>query len=81
MTFHFMKNSTEAGSIHVERSAHLPLGAAMKRSAQRVKAENGNSFESLHVTTQTFLGVFRVTVTAHARRLQEAKESMVCFGR
>ena len=75
----FMAGRIEKSSFGIDRQK--TLGQALKRLARRVKAENGNSFEILHVTTQTFLGVFRVSVTAHARRLQEAKESMVCFGR
>lgn len=128
-----MNPHTEAGSIHVERSARMPaffefgddplladwpvlrnlraaleaetakagwvsffmagkientcfgihrqktLGAAMRRLASRVKSGNGNSFEITHVTTQHFLGVFRVTVAAHARRLQEVKEGVICL--
>lgn len=134
-----MKNSMQAGSIHVERSARLPaflqfgvdpiggelmlkgwsvlrnvrstldaeiqkagwisffmagkiertsfgvdrqktLSAALGRLAKYVKSENCNSFEIIDVTSKKFLGVVRVTVAAHARRLQELKESMVCFG-
>jgi hypothetical protein len=124
----------EAGSIHIERSAHLPafiqfggdpllkgwsvvgnlrstleaetaeagwtsffmagaieraafgfsrqkaLAAVLNRLAGRVKAGNCNSFEIMHVTTRQFLGVFRVTVAAHARRLQELTEGPVCLG-
>ncbi|HTA47439.1 MAG TPA: hypothetical protein VK789_33585 [Bryobacteraceae bacterium] len=134
MTVQFTKNSTDAGSIHVERSEVLPaflqfdgdpflkgwsvlrnvrstleaetakagwisffmagkiekssfgfnrqktLGAAMRRLATRVKSENCNSFEIMHVTSRKFLGVLRVTVAAHARHLQEARGSSVCFG-
>ena len=133
MSVYFMNSPTEAGGIHVERSARLPafldfgedhlvtgwpvlrnlratleaetakagwvsffmagkiektcfgihrqktLGAAMRRLAGRVKSGNCNSFEIMHVTTHKFLGVFRVAVAAHARCLQEVKESMVCL--
>ena len=129
-----MTSGLEAGSIHIERSAHLPgflqfggdpllkgwsvvrnlrstleaetaeagwisffrggtieraafgfsrqkaLRAVLKRLAGCVKAGNCNSFEIMHVNTKEFLGVFRVTVAAHARRLQEVTESPVCFG-
>jgi hypothetical protein len=129
-----MTTGLEPGSIHVERSAHLPkflqfggdpllqgwsvvrnlrstleaetaaagwisffmagaieraafgfsrqkaLGAVLKRLAGRVKAGHCNSFEIMHVTTKEFLGVFRVTVAAHARYLQQVGESQVCFG-
>lgn len=53
------------------------LGAAMRRLARRVKFENCNSFEVIHVTSKDFLAVFRVTVSAHARHLQEGS---VLFG-
>jgi hypothetical protein len=133
-----MTSGLEAGSIHVERGAHLPkflqfggdpllkgwsvvrnlrstldaetaeagwisffragaieraafgftrqkaLGAVLKRLAGCVKAGNCNSFEIMAVTTKEFLGVFRVTVAAHARCLQavmEVRESPVCFER
>jgi hypothetical protein len=134
MNMDFEKNSTEAGSIHVESSPRLPaffefggdsllkgwsvlrnvrstldaetakagwisffmagsieqtsfgvdrqktLGAALRRLARQVKSEKCNCFEILQVTGKEFLGVIRITVTAHARQLQEAKESLVCFG-
>jgi hypothetical protein len=134
MTVQFTRNSTEEGSIHVERSAQLPaflqfdgdpflkgwsvlrnlrstlevetakagwtcffmagkieessfgfnrrktLASAMRRLATRVKSDNCNSFEIMHVTSKRFLGIFRVTVAAHARHLQEATGSPVCFG-
>lgn len=47
------------------------LGAALTRLARRVKSANCNSFEIMHVTTKHFLGVFRVSVAAHARHLQK----------
>jgi hypothetical protein len=53
-------------------------GAALRRLARHVKSENCNSFEIVHVTSKQFLGVFQVTVEAHARHLQEG---LVCFGR
>lgn len=57
------------------------LAAAMMRLAGKVKSGNCNSFEILHVTSQHFMGIFRVTVAAHARRLQAVGESPVCLGR
>jgi len=53
------------------------LGAALRRLAKRVKSGNCNSFEIIDVTSKQFLGVFRVSVAAHARHLQEG---LVCFG-
>jgi hypothetical protein len=47
------------------------LGAALTRLAKRVKSGNCNSFEIMHVTTKHFLGVFRVSVAAHARHFQK----------
>ncbi len=74
----FMAGKIEKTSFGINRQK--TLGAAMRRLARLVKSGNCNSFEILHVTTQNFLGVFRITVAAHARRLQEIKEGMVCFG-
>jgi len=36
------------------------------------------SFEIMQVTSKQFLGVFRVSVAAHARHLQQG---LVCFGK
>jgi hypothetical protein len=74
----FMAGRIERTSFGVDRQR--TLGAALGRLAKYVKSENCNSFEILHVTSKQFLGVFRVTVAAHARRLQEVNENMVCFG-
>jgi hypothetical protein len=74
----FMAGIIKKTSFGVDRQK--TLGAALGRLARQVKSQNCNSFEIMHVTTQKFLGVLRVTVTAHARQLQEVRESMVCFG-
>ena len=50
-------------------------GAALRRLARYVKSVNCNSFEIMQVTSKQFLGVFRVSVAAHARRFQEVKEN------
>ena len=73
----FMAGSIEKTSFGVDRQK--TLGAALRRLAKHVKSQNCNSFEILHVTSKHFLGMSRVTVTAHARRLQEVKESLVCL--
>jgi len=54
------------------------LGAAMRQVARPVKSGDCNSFEIMRVTSKRVLGVFRVTVAAHARQLQEG---LVCLGR
>jgi hypothetical protein len=53
------------------------LTAALGQLAKRVKSGNCNSFEITQVTSKRFLGVFRVTVSAHARQFQKG---LVCFG-
>lgn len=68
-TSFFMAGKIEKTSFGFNR--RKTLGAAMKRLATRVKSENCNSFEILEVTSKHFLGIFRITVSAHARRLQE----------
>jgi hypothetical protein len=75
----FMAGIIEKTSFGIDRQK--TLGAALGRLARLVKSEHCNSFEIMHVTSQHFLGVFRVTVAAHARNLQEVKESLVCFGK
>lgn len=74
----FMAGSIEKTSFGVNRQK--TLAAALTRLAKQVKSDNCNSFEILQVTGKQFLGVFRITVAAHARQLQEARESLVCFG-
>ena len=74
-TSFFMAGKIEKTSFGFNR--RKTVGAAMKRLARQVKSENCNSFEILHVTRKHFMGVFRVTVSAHARRLQEGS---ACFG-
>lgn len=74
----FMAGIIEKTSFGIDRQK--TLAAAMRQLAGFVKSEHCNSFEIMHVTSQHFLGVFRVTVAAHARHLQKLKESLVCFG-
>lgn len=68
-TSFFMAGKIEKTSFGFNR--RKTLAAAVKRLARQVKSENCNCFELLRVTRKHFLGVFRVTVSAHARRLQE----------
>ncbi len=71
----FMAGKIEKAAFGFDR--RKTLGAALKQLAKQVKSGNCNSFEILHVTSQQFSGVFRVTVTAHARHFQKG---LVCFG-
>lgn len=74
----FMAGSIEKSSFGVDRQKTLV--AALRRLARQVKSDNCNSFEITQVTGKQFLGIFRITVTAHARQVREAKEGLVCFG-
>ena len=71
----FMAGKIEKAAFGFDR--RRTLGAALRQLAKQVKSGNCNSFEILHVTSKQFLGVFRVTVTAHARHFQK---DLVCFG-
>jgi hypothetical protein len=73
--FFFMAGKIE--KVAFGFNSRKTLGAALRRLAGRVKSQHCNSFEITRVTSQKFLGVFRITVSAHARRLQEGS---VCFG-
>jgi hypothetical protein len=75
---YFMAGAIEKAAFGFNRQS--ARGAALKRLAKQVKSANCNSFEILHITSRQFLGVFRVTVAAHARHLQQVHESLVCFG-
>ena len=77
-TFFFMAGKIEGTGFGVDREK--TLRAALGRVAAHAKSKHCNSFEIIHVTSKRFLGIFRVTVAAHARHLQEVKESLVCFG-
>jgi len=67
----FLAGKIERTSFGVDRQK--TLSAALGRMARYVKSENCNGFEIMQVTTRRFLGIVRVTVAAHARRLQEVK--------
>ncbi len=71
----FMAGKIEKAAFGFNR--RKTLGTALTRVARRVKSENCNSFEIMHVTSKQCFGVFRVSVAAHARRFQEGS---VCFG-
>ena len=77
-TFFFMAGRIEGTGFGVDREK--TDRAALGRVAGHARSEHCNSFEIIHVTSKRFLGIFRVTVAAHARHLQELKESLVCFG-
>jgi len=72
----FMAGKIEKAAFGFNRQR--TLGAALGRMARQVTSGNCNSFEIIHVTTKHFLGVFRVSVAAHARHFQKGPGS---FGR
>jgi len=72
----FMAGKVEKVALGLDREK--TLGVALNRLAKSIRSGNCNSFEIMHVKTRHFLGVFRVTVAAHARHLQQGS---VCFGK
>jgi len=75
-TSFFMAGKVEKAALGFNREE--ALGAAFSRLAKYVRSEHCNSFEIAHVKTEQFLGIFRVTVAAHARHLQEG---VACLGK
>jgi hypothetical protein len=71
--FHAGKIETGAFGFDSQRA----LDADLNRMARSVKSQKCNSFEIMDVTTRQFPGIFRVSVSAHARHFQEGA---VCFG-
>jgi hypothetical protein len=71
----FMAGRIEGAAFGFNR--RNALGAAVRHLAKSVKSAGCNSFEVLQVSSRQFLGVYRVTVAAHARHLQKG---LVCFG-
>jgi hypothetical protein len=67
----FMAGTVEKAAFGLNRAR--TLGTALSRLAKCVRSGGCNSFEIAYVTTEQFLGVFRVTVVAHARHLQEGR--------
>ena len=67
--FFFLAGSIEKTSFGIDQQKTLAV--VMQRLANRVKADKHNSFEIIHVQCSRFLGLFRVTVAAHARHFQE----------
>ena len=72
----FMAGKVERAALGFNREK--TLGAALSSLAKCVRSGHCNSFEIADVTTEQFLGVFRVTVAAHVRHLQQG---WVCFGK
>lgn len=77
-TCFFMAGNIEKTSFGFNR--RKTLAAAMTRLAKSVKSEKCNSFEIMQLTTGKFMGLFCVTVAAHARHLQLTSRTSVCFG-
>lgn len=74
-TYFFLAGKIEKTAFGFDRQRALAI--ALKRLASSVKSQKCNSFEIMDVTTRQFSGVFRVSVSAHARRFTEGP---VCFG-
>jgi len=72
----FMAGKVEKFALGFDRQKTLRV--ALNRLAKCVRSAKCNSFEIMRVTTERFPGLFRVTVVAHARHLQEG---LVCFGK
>jgi hypothetical protein len=71
-TFFFM-----AGEINVTVfgfDKQKALSAALKRLIAQVKSQHCNGIEITRVTDRSFLGVPSVSVSAHARHLQEGTQ-------
>ncbi len=68
-SYSFLAGKIETTALGFDRKT--ALGAALKRMAGSVKSRKCNSFEIMDVTTRQFAGVFRVSVSAHARHFQE----------
>jgi hypothetical protein len=67
--FFFMAGKIENTAFGFDKGK--TLRAALNHLITRVKSQRCNSFEILEITSTRFLGVFRVSVSAHARHLQK----------
>lgn len=72
-TFFFMAGEIKATVFGFDRQK--ALGAALKRLFTDVRSRRCNSIEIMRVTRKSFLRVPYVSVSAHARHLQEG----MCF--
>jgi hypothetical protein len=73
-SYSFLAGKIETTALGFDRPR--ALAAALKRLASRVKSQKCNSFEIMGVTTRLFAGVFRVSVSAHARHFKEGPVSL-----
>ena len=68
-TFFSLAEEMKATTFRLDRENALATG--LRRLAEMTKALRCNSFEISHVTHKLFLGVSRVSVSCHARHLQQ----------
>ena len=69
--YFFLAGKIEKTAFGFDRQRALAV--ALKRLASSVKSQKCNSFEIMDVTTRQFSGVFRVSVSAHARHFQRKR--------
>jgi len=74
--FFFMAGEIEASVLGFDQSK--ALRRAVARLAGRAKAQNCNALEIAQITRVRFLGVSRVSISAHIRHLQKGS---VFFGK
>ena len=72
--YFFLAGKIETTAFRFDRQS--ALGAALNRLARNVKSRKCNSFEIMDVKTRQFSGIFRVSISAHARHFQKG---LVCF--
>jgi hypothetical protein len=70
-TYLFLAGSIKTAAFGLNRQT--ALDSALKQLARNVRSQECNSFEIADVTTRQFSGVFRVTVSAHARHFREGR--------
>jgi hypothetical protein len=70
-TWFFLAGTIRTAAFGFNRQT--ALDSALKQLARNVRSQECNSFEIADVTTRQFSGVFRVTVSAHARHFQEGR--------
>jgi hypothetical protein len=68
-TFFFLAGEMKATTFRFDREKALATG--LRRLAEMTKALRCNSYEISRVTHKLFLGVSRVSVSCHARHLQQ----------
>jgi hypothetical protein len=74
LQFFFMAGNIGTSAFGFDQTK--TLRAALNKLVTSVTSRNCNSFEINSVTSKVFLGITRVTVSAHARHLQQGP---VCF--